>query len=147
MFGPEIWRFGRFGQPWVEMQRLQNEVNRLFSRLTQAGGRHYPPINVWTGPDEVIVSAELPGIEAEKVEISVLDDLLTLSGTHETTPLKEGETYHRQEINYGRFSRSIQLPFKVEAERVNATYDKGILTITLPRSEKDKPQKIAIKAQ
>jgi len=133
--------------PWQEMQRLQNEVNRLFSGVTQAVGQDYPPINIWMGGDDVIVTAEMPGLDTADVDISVIGDRLTLSGSRDMTPLKEGESYHRQERNFGRFSRTIQLPFNVEATKVDAKYDKGILTITLPRAEVDKPKKIAIKSE
>lgn len=147
MFEPEIWRFGRIAHPWRDMQRLQNEVNRLFSGVTQTVGQYYPPVNIWTGEDHLIVTAEIPGANTDEIDVSVLGDRLTLSGMRESTTLKEGENYHRQERNYGRFSRTIQLPFNVEAIRVDAKYDKGILTINLPRAEMDKPKKIAIKTE
>jgi len=147
MFEPEIWRFGRMVHPWREMQRLQNEVNRLFSGITPAVGQEYPPVNIWMGAEDVIITAEIPGVKAEDVDISVIGDRLTLNGSREMTTLKEGESYHRQERNHGRFSRTIQLPFNVEAVKVEAKYDKGILTITLPRAEMDKPKKIAIKSE
>ncbi|MBN1664612.1 MAG: Hsp20/alpha crystallin family protein [Deltaproteobacteria bacterium] len=147
MFEPTIWRFGRTAQPWREMQRLQNEVNRLFSGASQAVGQDYPPINIWMGQDDLIVTAEIPGVKVENIDISVIGDRLTLNGYREIISLKEGESYHRQERNYGPFSRTLQLPFNVNATKVDAKYDKGILTITLPRAEEDKPKKIAIKSE
>jgi HSP20 family protein len=133
--------------PWREMQRLQNEVNRLVSGVTQSVGQDYPPINIWMGGDDVIVTVEMPGVDTANVDISVIGDRLTLSGSRDIKPLKEGESNHRQERNYGRFSRTIQLPFNVEAAKVDAKYDKGILKIALPRAEADKPKKIAIKSE
>ncbi|MBN1381849.1 MAG: Hsp20/alpha crystallin family protein [Deltaproteobacteria bacterium] len=147
MFEPEIWRFGRALDPWREMQRLQSEVNRLFSGFTQTAGQDYPPINIWMGTDDVVVTAEIPGVDVDKIDISVLGNRLTLSGAREGSELKEGESYHRQERNYGRFSRTVQLPFNVEASKIDAKYDKGVLTITLPRAESDKPKKINIKSE
>jgi HSP20 family protein len=147
MFEPEIWRFGRMVHPWREMQRLQSEVNRLFSGVNQTAGQDYPPINIWMGADDVVVTVEIPGVNTSNMDIAVLGDRLTMSGTREITALKEGESYHRQERNYGRFSRTIQLPFNVEAAKVDAKYDKGVLTINLPRAEMDKPKKIAIKSE
>lgn len=146
MFEPDIWRLGRFGQPWREMQRLQNEVNQLFSGMTQAVGLDYPPINIWMGQDDLILTAEAPGLDPDKIDVTVVGDRLTMSGSAEPMILKEGESYHRQERSSGRFSRTIQLPFNVEAGKIQAKYDKGVLKITLPRAEADKPKKIAVKS-
>jgi HSP20 family protein len=147
MFEPGIWRFGRAAQPWQEMQRLKSEVNRLFAGVGQGTGQDYPAINIWMGEEDVVVTTEIPGIDTSSIDISVIGDRLTLSGSRDITPLKEGESYHRQERNYGRFSRTVQLPFNVEADKVSARYDRGVLTITLPRAEVDKPRKISVKTE
>ena len=147
MFGPAIWRFGGRMDPLQEMQRLQREMNRVFSGLEQPLNPEVPPLNAWVGESDVVVSAELPGVDPGKVEVSVVGDTLTISGAREATALKEGESYHRQERSYGRFTRSLQLPFHVEAGKVEAKYDKGILRVTLPRAEADKPKKIAVKCE
>ena len=147
MFGPAIWRFGGRMDPLQEMQRLQREMNRVFSGLEQPLNPEVPPLNAWVGESDVVVSAELPGVDPGKVDVSVVGDTLTISGAREEAALKEGETYHRQERSYGRFTRSLQLPFHVEAGKVEAKYDKGILRVTLPRAEADKPKKIAVKCE
>ncbi len=147
MFGPGVWRFGRIADPVTDMQRLQREMNRLFSGASELYGHDFPPVNVWRGEDGVIVTAEAPGIDPEKVDISVVGDSLTLSGMRERDVLKEGESYHRQERNQGRFTRTLQLPFHVESGKVEAKYEKGVLHITLPRAEADKPRKIKIKTE
>lgn len=146
MFGPALWRFGGM-DPLREMQRLQREMNRVFSGLDQAVSRENPPVNAWVGESDVIVTAELPGVDPGKVDISVVGDTLTISGSREPEALKEGENYHRQERGYGRFTRSLQLPFHVETGKVGARYDRGILEITLPRAEADKPRKIAVMSE
>jgi len=133
--------------PLQEMQRLQREMNRVFSGLEQPLNPEVPPLNAWVGESDVVVSAELPGVDPGKVDVSVVGDTLTISGAREATALKEGESYHRQERSYGRFTRSLQLPFHVEAGKVEAKYDKGILRVTLPRAEADKPKKIAVKCE
>ena len=147
MFGPGIWRFGRMTDPIMEMQRLQREMNRLFSGASELYAHDFPPVNVWRGEEGAIVTAEAPGIDPDKVEIAVVGDSLTLSGVREPDVLKEGESYHRQERNQGRFTRTLQLPFHVETGKVEAKYDKGVLRITLPRAEADKPRKIKIKSE
>jgi HSP20 family protein len=131
-----------------ELQRMQGEMNRIFSGIGRSSlGQEAPSVNAWVGEADVIVAAELPGVDPGKVDISVVGDTLTISGSREAEKLKEGENYHRQERDFGRFSRTIQLPFHVEAGKVEAKYARGILKITLPRAEADKPRKIAVTAE
>ena len=106
----------------------------------------YPAMNVLTDRDSAVVTAELPGVNLEDIDISVEEDTLTLSGDRQPDELDEGATYHRQERRYGTFLRTLRLPFRVEAEKVDATFKKGVLSISLPRAEADKPRRIAIKA-
>lgn len=146
MFGPAIWRIGGRMDPLHEMQRLQGEMNRIFSGLGQVNP-DVPPVNAWVGESDVIVTAEMPGMDPAAVDVSVVGDTLTISGSREAEALKEGESYHRQERNHGRFTRSLQLPFHVETGKVEAKYDRGILRITLPRAEADKPKKVLVKGE
>jgi len=76
----------------------------------------------------------------------VVGDTLTLKGSRQPDKLQDGEKYHRRERNYGDFSRTFQLPFHVEADKVEAIFEKGVLHLSLPRAEVDKPKKIAVKA-
>jgi HSP20 family protein len=131
------------------MDRLQREMNRLFddsypTRFRPAPA--YPAINVWTSEEGLQVTAEVPGVSPKDIDISVVGDTLTLSGVREPDKLKEGARYHRQERGYGNYSRSLQLPFSVNVDKVEATFKNGILSIILPRAEEDKPKKITIKA-
>jgi HSP20 family protein len=134
---------------WREMDRLQREMNRLFetsypSRLHSAPA--YPAMNVWTNEEGLQITAEVPGVSPKDIDISVVGDTLTLSGVREPDELKEGARYHRQERGYGNYSRSLQLPFSVNVDKVEATFKNGILSIVLPRAEEDKPKKITIKS-
>ena len=147
MFRPVLWRFGGAMNPLSEMQRLRQEMNQVFSGLDQPLSEEFPSVNAWLGEGDIIVTAELPGVDPGKVDISVVGDTLTISGSRETEPLKEGESYHRQERGRGRFTRSLQLPFHVDAGKVEATYDRGILQMTLPRAEADKPRKISVRCE
>lgn len=134
-------------EPLREMQRLQREVDRVFSGFVPSyAPRVFPPVNVWTGRDDVIVTAELPGVDPTGLEISVVGDTLTLSGVREPAEPSEGQVVNRLERETGTFARTIQLPFRVEADKVEASYARGILQIKLPRLEADKPKQIAVKA-
>ena len=135
--------------PWAEIERSRREMNRLLSdwptRARWGAAPGYPAINVWTNEDSAVVTAELPGIVLDDIDITVEDDVLTLRG-HRQPDEAEGVTYHRQERRYGTFLRTFRLPFRVDAGKVEATFAKGVLNLVLPRAEEDKPRKIAIKA-
>jgi HSP20 family protein len=143
--GNRLRRAGWPGSIWREMDRMQREMNRLLgqSRLVAPG---FPATNVWSGADSVIVTAEVPGVDPEQLEISVVNETLALSGERNLVELGENEKYHRRERGYGRFSRTIQLPFRVAADQVEASFTNGVLHITLPRAEEDRPKKITVKA-
>lgn len=147
MFVRGMLRTGREFDLLPEIQRLQRDMNRLFAGMPRAEGQENPAVTVWSGEHDYILTAELPGIDPAALDISVVGDMLTFSGSRDFEPLGEGETYHRQERQAGRFSRSLQLPFVIDAEKVAARYDKGVLKVTLPRTVADKPRKIAIKAE
>lgn len=142
-------RTQRFGlapawSPRRDFARMQNEMDRLFLNVNDSYAPGFPAVNVFTSDDQVIVSAELPGVPADKVEISVLDDTLTLKGNREADDAPEGSVAHRRERGAGEFSRSIRLPFRVEASSVDAKFENGVLEVTLPRAEADRPRKIAV---
>jgi HSP20 family protein len=143
-------RFGWPSTPWREMDRLRREMNRLFAGWPTAyrwrAAPSYPAMNVWTNEEGGVVTAELPGLAPEDIDISVQDDTLTLRGRREPDELEEGAAYHRRERGTGAFARTVQLPFRVEGDKVEATFEKGVLNISLPRAEEDKPKKIAIKS-
>jgi HSP20 family protein len=143
--------FGRqsFGNPWQEIERMQREMDRLFNgfynRPRFQSAPTFPAINVWTNQESAVITAELPGVNPEDIDISVVGETLTLTGARQPEELKEGEKYHRRERGYGKFTRTFQLPFLVEADKVEAVFNKGILHLSLPRAEADKPRKIAVK--
>ena len=141
--------FGGFygAAPWQELDRLQREMNRLFATAPQqrmAPG--FPAMNVWTNQDGAMITAELPGVNPDDIDISVVGETLTLSGSRQSEELQENDRFHRRERGYGKFTRAFELPFPVEADRVEATFNKGILYVFLPRAEADKPRKISVKA-
>ena len=144
MFNPSLWRLRRFSDTMPEMLQLQREMNRLFSNVGQKSPQDYPAVNIWEKDGNAVVTAELPGIDPEKMDISVLGDTITLSGEALQETLTRGDIYIRQERGIGKFKRNIQLPFQVNAQAVEARYEKGILMVTLPRIKEDLPKKIKI---
>ena len=145
--------------PWSifdELESLQSDMNRMLAgQPSREAGRSghawrrrstYPLMNVWTAKDGIVIDAELPGADPKAVDIAVQGDELTLSGKVNAVDVAEGETYHRRERPAGEFTRTPQLPFRAEAGAVTANYKNGVLRVTIPRSEEEKPKKIAIEA-
>jgi HSP20 family protein len=140
MLWSELERLGRVRDPWKEFERMSSALSRMAS---QDSG-DFPAVNVWTSPDKVVVTTELPGMTSTDIDIAVMDDTLTMKGARKVEQLKEDEIYHRRERWGGQFTKSVALPFRVDADKVEARYQKGVLTVTMPRSEADKPRKITI---
>ncbi len=143
--------YRRFRMPtiWREMDQLQREMSRLMDPSYETRSfspLSYPAVNIWTNEDDLIVSAELPGIKADDIDLNITADSLVLSGERKPAEVGEGIRYHRQERSFGRFNRSIQLPFMVDPGKAKAVFKNGILEISLVRAEADKPKKIAVKA-
>lgn len=97
--------------------------------------------------DKFIVRAELPGMKKEDVEISLIGDTLTISGERKPSEEVKDEEYLRCELCYGKFSRSVTLPSPIDPSKVEATYENGILLITLTKAEEAKPKKIELKVK
>lgn len=122
------------------------DIDRFFEGEWE--GAHFAPaIDVRQEKDNVVVETALTGINPDDVEISVENDVLTISGHTEQNKEVKREDYYRKEIREGSFSRSVILPMGVKAGEAEAEYKKGILKITLPKAEEAKPKKIAIKAK
>jgi HSP20 family protein len=132
------------------MDRLRREVDRLFSDWSTRGdwsaAPGYPAMNVWTDENSAIVTAELPGVKIDDIDISVEKDTLTLRGSRRAEETAEDATFHRRERRYGDFQRAFRLSFRVDPDGVEAELKNGVLSILLPRAEADKPKKIEIKA-
>ena len=133
---------------WREMDRLQREMNRVFDRY-QTGQTStaptYPAMNVWADEDSTLITAELPGLTSDDIEIDVLENTLTLTGERKAEELPEDAQYHRQERGTGNFSRSIRFPYALDVDNVEAIVENGVLSVKLPRAEEDRPKKIEVK--
>lgn len=121
-------------------------MSRWLDDVWSFGYTRYPPVNVWHSENEVVVDAELPGVEPQHIEVKLEEDELTLSGERMEEPNKEGTALHRRERPFGKFRRKLRLPYRGQADKVNASYRNGILRIVVPRAEADKPRKITIQA-
>ena len=106
-----------------------------------------PALEMYEKEDKFVVRTELPGMKKEDVDISVLGDTLTIKGERKAESEVKDEDYHRCEMCYGRFTRAVTLPSAVQAGKVEASYDNGILEITLPKATEAKPKKIEIKVK
>jgi len=128
---------------------LQNEMNRLFDSFfgnqTRTRRNGFPSLNVAQDDDNLYVSAELPGIDVNDIEINTDIDTLHINGERKLKESGKDLYYHRQERGSGKFSRTINLPFAINTEKVTAEMKLGILTITLPKADEAKPRKITIK--
>lgn len=130
---------------WSELDDFEQAMSRIFGDVYPAGTR-YPPVNVWTGKDDVVLTAELPGVKPDELDISVESNVLTLRCAQKERERQKGEMYHRHECRHGSFARSWQLPFEVEQDRVDARLENGVLKLTIPRSEASRPTKVEIQA-
>ena len=139
-------QMGRSGwDPFAEMRRLQSEMNRWFDNAgTFPAARGYPPVNLWLGDNSVVMTAELPGLSADDVDLSVREDTLTVSGKREEAPESDNAGWLRRERRHGSFSRTVELPFRVDPDRVQARFENGLLEIEMQRPDEDRPRKIAI---
>ncbi len=160
---PSVWRRGESPlrkdeeHPFYALQREMDKVFDNFFRsfdLAPFGQREssstfYPSIDVKDGEKEVIVKAELPGMEEKDVEVSLSDDALTISGEKKEEREEKGRDYWHKETSYGSFRRVIPLPDGLDAEKADARFKNGVLTITLPKLEAKlaKSKKIAIKTE
>ena len=138
--------------PFNELNRIRNEIFRIFedpfgiaSSASALFEGWTPPVDVYEDKDKIAVRAELPGMKKEDIEVTVMGDTLTISGERKQEEEKrEGQTY-RSERYLGRFQRSITLPSEVDADKIQATYKEGLLTVSLNKSEQAKRKQIEIK--
>jgi HSP20 family protein len=135
---------------------LENRINRFFSDALggldwqlrdNAGAAWTPPVDIFEEADSIRIIAEVPGVKPEDVKLSVENNVLTVRGTKEQVAEEKTERVHRYERTYGVFERSFTLPATVDAEKIRASYDQGVLTVTLPKAEKAKPRQIPVELQ
>ena len=134
--------------PMAGFRHLSRELERLFGRSAddsrRVGGGTYPPLNVLDGQDDILVQCEVPGLDSKDLELSITGDTLVLKGTKQPSADEEKVTFQRRERGAGDFMRTVVLPDRVDADRIEAKLDNGVLTIRLPKSESAKPKRIRV---
>ena len=141
--------------PFRDMVTLREAMDRLFEEsfvrprgaLAPAEGAASLALDVFESDDDVTVKASIPGLKPEDIDISITGDVLTIKGeTHEEREEKQGN-YHLRERRWGAFQRAVSLPTLVKADKADAVFENGVLTLTLPKVEEVKPKSIKIKAK
>jgi HSP20 family protein len=142
-------------EPFKEMVTLRNAMDKLFedsfvrptSWIFDGEGRGTVALDMYQTANDVVVKASLPGFKPEEVDISVTGDTLTLKGEHKEEKETKEEDYFYRERRYGSFSRTVTIPVGVKSDKAEATFENGVLTLTLPKEEEAKPKQIKIKAK
>jgi len=143
---PQMVGFGRAWDPFRDFDRLQSEIDRVFSPANDSYGPTFPALDVWANEESAVVSAELPGVAPNEIDISIDGDELTVSGKRPAADLAEGESYLRRERGFGEFKRTLKLPYRIDAGAVDAKFSNGVLQITAPRVDADRPRRIEVQA-
>jgi HSP20 family protein len=138
--------------PFRDLRTLQEEVNRLFSTNLTRGfaeegigrGAWNPSVDIYENKDQIVLEAELPGMNRDDFELSVENNVITLRGERQFEKKDDSDNYHRVERSYGSFTRSFTLPQTVSAEGATAEYRNGVLRVTLPKREETKARRIEI---
>jgi len=155
----ERWRPGRRLIPWQpfrEMEELERRFEDIFSRpllpsiwrrLPMEERGWAPAIEIFEKEDKYVVKAELPGMKQEDIDISLVGDTLSIKGQREAESEVKEEDYYCCERSYGSFFRSIALPSNVDAKKIEASYEDGVLEVSLPKAPEVKPKKVSVAAK
>lgn len=139
-----------FGEVSTLRKEMDNLLNKFFgkSSLAEAFRDEWAPsLDVSETANSIVVKAELPGLEVKDIDVSLAGDLLTIKGEKRKEEEEKGEHYHYSERYYGSFQRSFRLPTTIQADKVEAKFEKGVLRITLPKTEEAKKKEIKIKVE
>jgi HSP20 family protein len=140
-------------EPMREMISLREAMDRLFEDAftrpfsLRDGNFSMPAVDMYQTDDDVVVKVALPGFRAEDVQINITGDMLTLRGEMKREEEKKEKAWYIREHRSGSFERTITLPTEVNADKANAEFENGILTISLPKAEQVKPKTITVKAK
>ena len=139
-------------QPIGELTKLRDQMDRMFEdwpryfgrRVDEEGlrGAWIPAVDIRETKDAFELTAELPGIDAKDVDVSVQENTLTIRGERRSEEVKENETVHRVEREYGAFERSFTLPRSANSEKIQAKYKDGVLSLSVPKREESKPKSL-----
>jgi HSP20 family protein len=139
-----------------DVLNMQREIDRMFDSFFRGGsddeGQMFssswsPATDIVEHENEYVVNLELPGVRKDDVKITMQDNTLTVRGEKSEEKESKGTNYHRVERSYGAFERSFALPSSVRADKIDASFKDGILSMTLPKAEEAKPKQIEVKVQ
>jgi HSP20 family protein len=139
----------RMMNDFAPLMRLHDEMNQWFENFFEAMpalrgySAGYPALNLWDDGDNAYVEAELPGLSMDDVELYAHENELTINGRRQLDEPKDGG-YHRRERAAGKFSRTVTLPWRIDADKVQAKLTHGVLTVTLPKCADRKPKKVKV---
>lgn len=137
--------------PSRDVASLQDEVERMFQQVfggqrASSAGAWSPALDVEETEDHFTLHIELPGVNPDDVDVSFEENVLTVEGERKFYEQGEAEGFRRVERHFGRFHRAVRLPDRVDADKIDASYRDGLLTITVPKAEESKPRRIEVKA-
>jgi HSP20 family protein len=142
-------------EPINDISNLSQRMDRMFEELMGRGlrrlaeddrvrGSWSPAVNILERKDAIVITADLPGLKAEDVDVTVDNGVLTIRGERRLEEASEGETYHRVERVYGVFERTFTLPNSVDVNRIDAKFRNGEMLVTLPKREESKPRAVKV---
>ncbi len=149
------WKKSGLAGPFREMERMRRKIDNLWDSLLESSGEGLregmsewvPSIDLSETKDNIVVQAEVPGMDPKEIDISLSQDILTIRGEKKQGKEEKDENYHFVERSYGAFTRSLRLPRGVQSEKVNASYKNGVLKITIPKTEEAKKKQVKIKVE
>ena len=142
--------------PYREMISLRNMMDQMLedSFVRRLGETTEPtmasltvPIDMYEKNGDFVIRTELPGLKAEDIDISIDDNALTIKGEFERENQEQSDNMLFQELRYGKFQRTVNLPSQVDSDQVDATFEEGVLRLTLPKTEEAKPKQISVKSR
>jgi HSP20 family protein len=150
----QTWKPLRELAPFREFERVRRQMDRLWDSFLEGGlirrgeeTEWLPSLDVAETKNELVVKAEVPGMDPKDIDISLSDGMLTIRGEKRQEKEEKEADYHLVERSYGSFTRSVQLPKEVQSDKIGASYKNGILKISLPKSEEAKKKEIKIKVE
>jgi HSP20 family protein len=144
----QYWLSSPWFDPGPDLGDLQRRMDQLFQRVsgpTAARGGVFPPVNLYETSDGYVLTAEVPGLKSDEIEVAVEHDRLTLSGERRVEHPQEA-SLHRVERRAGSFRRTLQLPSELDADKVEASYRNGVLRVRIPKAPEHQPRRIRVGA-
>lgn len=132
--------------PFRDLRTVEEEFDRMVGQAFSKNA-WVPALDVKESEERFMVTMDLPGLEPDQVEVTFEDQVLTVRGTREFSKEAEDEHYHRIERSYGSFARSVRLPHTADVEKIQASFDKGVLAVEVPKREEAKPRAIEVKVK